>query len=284
VEFPIKFSLVIPFGGDPEFLVKTVESVFEQTYDFWDLTIIDDGTNIDLKNILGIYLDRISIIFLPEKVGIVAIFDLAIEKLRGEIGMILGADDLLESNFLLEMAKAWKEFPEVTLIHPRVLTINEKSSIEIGFVDRFKQIIAPTNFRNIISGRTLIYSLLAGNWMYFTSSTFRIDKLKLYRFSPELQIAMDWELALRFSLDGDAFGYCEESIFFYRRHKNSFSMRDETARLRLKEEMQVVKTSGNVAKEKGQFDVWLFSKLHSYSYLNFTLRKMSSYKNFRISK
>jgi glycosyltransferase involved in cell wall biosynthesis len=39
---PITFSLVIPFGGNPGLLLKTVESVFNQSYEDWNLLIIND--------------------------------------------------------------------------------------------------------------------------------------------------------------------------------------------------------------------------------------------------
>ena len=168
----INFNIVIPFGGNADFLAETVDSVFHQSYQNWTLTIIDDGTGVNLEQCLRGYLERISLIVLPKKIGIVSIFDLAIDELTGEIGMILGADDILHRDFLFHMANAWTKNPEVALIHPRVVTINEKSVVEIGFLDRFKRTIAPTNFKNVLRGRYLIYSLINGNWMYFTSSTF----------------------------------------------------------------------------------------------------------------
>ena len=270
---PIRFSLVVPFGGNSDLLVKTIESVIDQSYIHWDLMVIDDGTKLDLESILKSYLNRITLIVLPNKVGIVSIFDLAIDNLTGDVGMILGADDLLERDFLLEMASAWKHQPGVVLIHPKVITIDENSVVKIALVDRFKQIITPTNFRKILKGRLLLFSLVAGNWMYFTSSTFKVSALKSYRFNSDFQIAMDWELAIRMAFSGEKFGYAKKAIFFYRRHTNSFSMREDTTRLRLSEEIKVVRSSGDTAKGLGKVDIWLASKMHVYSYVNFYLRK-----------
>ena len=275
---PITFSLVIPFGGNPGLLLKTVESVFNQSYEDWNLLIINDGTGFDLNYILRPYTGRLEVLSLPEKIGIAKIFDLAIEKLTGEVGMILGADDLLEENFLQEMSKAWASFPDVVLIHPKVMTIDEDSRIKKGFVDLYKGFIAPTNFKRDIRGRILLYSLLNGNWMYFTSSTFRVSKLKTYRFKSEFKIAMDWELALRMALAGEIFGYSNESLFYYRRHQNSFSMMKESSSMRLREEIKVVYDFGRDALKLGKLDLWILSRLHINSYLNFALRKLSTIK------
>jgi GT2 family glycosyltransferase len=274
----ITFSLVIPFGGNPRLLLKTVESVLNQTYEDWNLLIINDGTGFDLNHILRPYAGRFEVLSLPEKIGIAKIFELAIEKLTGEVGMILGADDLLEENFLQEMSKAWTSSPDVVLIHPRVITIDEESRIKRGFVDRFKSFIAPTNFRQVIRGRILLYSLLNGNWMYFTSSTFRVSKLKTYRFRPEFRIAMDWDLALRMAMEGEIFGYCKDAVFYYRRHQKSFSMLKESSSMRLREEVKVVSDFGQEARKQGKWDLWILSRLHINSYLNFALRKLSSVK------
>ena len=275
---PITFSLVIPFGGNPGLLLKTVESVLNQSYEDWNLLIINDGTGLDLNHILRPYTGRFEVLSLPEKIGIAKIFDLAIEKLTGEVGMILGADDLLEENFLQEMSKAWASSPDVVLIHPKVMTIDEESRIKKGFVDLYKSFIAPTNFKRDVRGRLLLYSLLNGNWMYFTSSTFRVSKLKTYRFNSEFKIAMDWELALRMALEGEIFGYSKESLFYYRRHQNSFSMMRESSSMRLREEIKVVYGFGRDARELGKLDLWILSRLHVNSYLNFALRKLSTIK------
>ncbi len=275
---PITFSVVIPFGGNSSLLLKTVESVFNQSYEDWNLLIINDGTGFDLNYVLRPYNERLEVLSLPEKIGIAKIFDLAIEKLTGEVGMILGADDLLEENFLQEMSKAWASSPDVVLIHPKVMTIDEESRIKKGFVDLYKSFIAPTNFKRDIRGRILLYSLLNGNWMYFTSSTFRISKLKTYRFKSEFKIAMDWELALRMALAGEIFGYSKESLFYYRRHQNSFSMMKESSSMRLREEIRVVYDFGRDALKLGKLDLWILSRLHFNSYLNFALRKLSTIK------
>jgi glycosyltransferase involved in cell wall biosynthesis len=274
----ITFSLVIPFGGSPDLLLETVESVVKQSYKDWNLLIINDGTGFDLNQILKSHAGRFEVLSLPEKIGIVKIFDLAIEKLTGEVGMILGADDLLEENFLQGMSKAWNTFPEVALIHPRVVIIDEESRKKVGFVDHFKAFIAPTNFKQVLRGRILMYSLLNGNWMYFTSSTFRVSKLKTYRFKSEFKIAMDWELALRMALSGEVFGYSKESVFFYRRHQNSFSMLKESSSLRFREELKVVYDFGREARKLGKKDLWFFSRFHVNSYLNFALRRLSTTK------
>jgi glycosyltransferase involved in cell wall biosynthesis len=275
----ITFSLVIPFGGNPGLLLKTVESVVNQSYKDWQLLIINDGTGFDLHHILNSYTDRFEVLSLPEKIGIVKIFDLAIEKLTGEVGMILGADDLLDENFLQGMSKAWASTPNVALIHPKVITIDDESRITSGFVNLFKHYIAPTNFKRVLRGRTLLYSLLNGNWMYFTSSTFRVSKLKTYRFKSEFQIAMDWELALRMAMAGEVFGYSNESVFFYRRHQNSFSMMKGSSSMRLREEVKVVYDFGRYARKLGKLDLWILSRLHVSSYLNFAFRKLSSIKS-----
>jgi len=275
---PIRFSVVIPFDGNPELLVETIDSIFNQSYKNWDLTVIDDGTNLKLETYLQGYLDRVNIVVLPQKVGIVEIFDLAIDALVGDFGMILGADDVLEQEFLFHMAQAWNKYPTVSLIHPKVITINGDSKIHSGFLDQFKRFIAPTNFKGVLKGRLLTYSLVIGNWMYFTSSTFKVKLLKELRFKADLKIAMDWDLALRMAMSGHSFGYSNQSIFYYRRHRNSFSMREDTSSIRLKEELGVLRCVGSVAREKRQLDIWFISKLHFCSQLNYIFRKISSHK------
>jgi hypothetical protein len=202
-------------------------------------------------------------------------FDLAIDTLDGDVGMILGADDLLDQYYLQEMAKAWLLNPTAVLVHPRVKIIDERSSAKSVVVDYIKFAMTPFNFRKVICGRVLLYSLIPGNWMYFTASTFRIDALKKFRFKPELKITMDWDIAFRFAFAELKFAYCREAKFYYRRHSNSFSMKKESSSERLAEELYVIKNAGSAAKHHKMYDVWLLSKLHFFSQVNYILRKFS---------
>ena len=114
--------------------------------------------------------------------------------------------------------------------------------------------------------------------MYFTSSTFKINVLKELRFRPDLKIAMDWDLALRMAMGGHTFAYSKDSVFYYRRHGNSFSMNADSSVLRLKEELEVIKSGRKLARTMKFIDIWFISFFHFYSQLNFLHRKITNQK------
>ena len=248
-------DVVIPFGGNFDFLVQTVESVITQDYPYWHLYILDDNTQLEnLQNyVLSLDNPKVTLIRYERKLGIKKIFDKSISTFKNQWGMILGADDLLEKHFLYQMSLAIKKFPKSILIQPGINIINSKSQDVYPFVDKVKSALKGRAKVGVISKSRLTMTLALGNWMYFGACVFNTNFLKENRFNPDLQIAMDYELILRMvELDAQIVNW-PTAVFSYRRHSGSYSNSPAHLEFRYKEEMKIMREYSRKLADRNQY-------------------------------
>src|SRR5919202_2999091 len=97
---PSLVSVVVPFWNDKKFIQETIESVFAQTYENWELLLVDDGSTDGSTQIALRYAEQY-----PEKVrylehpghqnrGMSAARNLGISHAKGAYIGFLDADDV----------------------------------------------------------------------------------------------------------------------------------------------------------------------------------------------
>lgn len=248
-------DVVIPFGGNFDYLNQTVESVTNQNYPYWHLYILDDNTQIEelVSYVKGLDNPKITLTHYHTKLGIKRIFDESISTFENQWGMILGADDVLEKNYLSEMSRAIQEFPKSIMIQPSISIINSASKDIFPFVDRVKKILKGSLGAGVVSKNRLSKTLMLGNWMYFGASVFNTKFLKENRFNPDFQIAMDYELILRMIEMDIQIVIWPEAKFLYRRHSRSYSNTPKHLDLRFKEEMKIMKNYSKILYARHQY-------------------------------
>ena len=107
-------SIIMPMYNAGKFLSKSIESVLEQTYQNWELLLIDDGSKDDSIDIaLG---KRFKNLLLKneQNMGIAKTRNKGIEASKGQYIAFLDSDDLWLPN-KLEVQVKWME--EKTFIY-----------------------------------------------------------------------------------------------------------------------------------------------------------------------
>lgn len=102
----ISFSILMPtYNVDIKWLSKAVESVYAQSYDNWELCIVDDcSDSSELRSYLSsIQDDRVHVSFLEANGGISAASNAAASQAKGDYLVLLDNDDELKSNALFEL-------------------------------------------------------------------------------------------------------------------------------------------------------------------------------------
>jgi glycosyltransferase involved in cell wall biosynthesis len=100
-------SVVIPNCNYAAYLGRTIESIVEQTYAAIELLVIDDGSSDDSKELIDRLarehekrFQNVESIFLSENGGKLRALNHALPKAKGEIILILDADDCLRPDCL----------------------------------------------------------------------------------------------------------------------------------------------------------------------------------------
>ena len=106
-----KISVIMPvYNVNPKWLNLAIKSVVNQTYDNWELCIVDDGSNnqdtIDFLMKTNGTDDRIKVSFLSENQGISMASNAAVNLAEGEFLALMDHDDELQAGALEYVVKA----------------------------------------------------------------------------------------------------------------------------------------------------------------------------------
>jgi GT2 family glycosyltransferase len=115
-------SFVVPvYNPQPRVLAKTIESVLAQTYDQWELCMVDGAsTKPGVRETLQRYAEReprIRLTWLTENKGIAGNSNEALAVARGEFVTLLDHDDLVEPDLLYHVVEAINTQPDVDIVY-----------------------------------------------------------------------------------------------------------------------------------------------------------------------
>ena len=108
-----KFSVVISVYNKGDFIKKTLESVFQQSYTDYEIIIINDASTDHSENvILSINNDKITYHPFSKNKGVAAARNKGIELARSTYIAFLDGDDLWNKDYLKEINTLIEKFPQ----------------------------------------------------------------------------------------------------------------------------------------------------------------------------
>ena len=127
------FSITIP-AYKARFLDEAIKSVIAQTYQDWQLVIVDDCSPEDLKGIVEPYLadSRVEYYRNEKNCGAVDVVDnwnICLSHCTGDYVICMGDDDRLLPCCLAELSKTIDMYPELNVYHLQTEIIDESGKI-----------------------------------------------------------------------------------------------------------------------------------------------------------
>jgi len=127
----IKFSVTIPAYKD-RYLKETIDSVLAQTYQNYEIVIVNDASPYDLDSIVNQYTDPRIRYFKNEKncgaKNVVDNWNICLSYATGEYVMCIGDDDNLTPRCLQDFADLIEKYPQLDLFHARSEIIDDDSN------------------------------------------------------------------------------------------------------------------------------------------------------------
>ena len=193
------------YGG---FVRQAIESVLHQTFQDWELIIIDDGSSDGSQVILREYerLPNVHLVFQENK-GLTVSSNIALRLSKGEYIMRLDADDYLDEHALLVLSTVLDTKPWVGLVYPDFYRVDERG--EILGLER----------RNKIGKEITLYDIPA----HGACTMIRKSCLQaLGGYSEEITCQDGYDLWVQF-IDRFGIDNVNTPLFYYRQHRRSLS-------------------------------------------------------------
>lgn len=121
-----RVTVYIPSHNYGRFVASAIDSVLIQSFDDWELLVIDDGSSDNTAEVLQLYADhpQISFHYTP-KIGLPAVCNYALARARGEFLIRLDGDDLFDENILLILVNYLDRHPASVLVFPDYYLMDE---------------------------------------------------------------------------------------------------------------------------------------------------------------
>ena len=126
-----KTSILMPVYNEEKYLAESIESIISQTYNDFELLILDDNSTDKSMKIIEKYSKMDSRIkFIPNKkrIGYTNSLNILLKESKGEYVCILGSDDIFMPNRLEVAVKFHEEHPEIGATYSDYYWIDEKGS------------------------------------------------------------------------------------------------------------------------------------------------------------
>lgn len=201
------FSVLIANYNDGRYLTKAIESVLAQSYNNWEIIIVDDCSSDNSMDVIGC-LDnpRIHVYLNDKNYGCGYTKRRCVELSHGEICGFLDADDQITEDALETMVNAHIENPTCSLIYSNFYYANNDLSI-ISISD---------HQCNIPEGKSFLTCNIPGAISHF--STFKKEFYqKTEGIADSLRIAEDLDLYFKLEEVGKTL-FIPKPLYFYRTH------------------------------------------------------------------
>jgi len=210
-----KVSVIIPTYNYGQYIEKAIDSVLAQTYQDFEIIVVDDGSTDNTRAILETkYKDKVKYIFQENK-GAAAARNRAVKEAKGEYLSFLDADDTFFPDNLQKKIKVLEENPTAGMVYSD------------GYYIMGNSIRKSSDYHLSAAGAKLhgdIFPMLLSGYKIETSAAVVKTECfnKVNGFTEELNSLQDYDLFLRISFNFNVL-FIDECLFNSTRHEGSMS-------------------------------------------------------------
>ncbi len=195
----IKISVIIPTYNNSKFLARCLRSILSQSYDynFYEVIVINDGSNDNTEEILKIFKEDIIIIKNSKNLGLPRSLNKGIKKSKNQFIVRLDSDDYVNRLFLEQLSLFFNLNRNYNAIACDYLLVTDSGKL----IKRFNSINDPIACGILFKKKDLITL-----GMYNIKFKLHEDKEIMIRFNKKYMI-----------------GRLEMPLYRYRRHKKNIT-------------------------------------------------------------
>lgn len=185
-----KVSIILPTYNRSWIIARAVKSVLDQTFEDFELVIIDDGSTDDTDEVLKKFSDsRIKLIKTEVNGGVCRARNLGLKNAKGELVAYLDSDNLWYKNYLEVMVDAFKK--------NIVLVYSGQNLILIGGAKDSPKVLG----RKTRNEKYNLTKLTYGNYIDISCVLHKKAVLaEVGYFDENLKVLEDWDLFARIAI------------------------------------------------------------------------------------
>lgn len=276
----MELEFLIPFYGEPDYLLQAVDGIRALENTCWQLTIVEDvhpqGHMVEQK-VQALGDDRIRYRRNKRNLGVNANIHQCIQLAEWDYFVITGFDDLVLPNYGNAVAALLDRHPDAALVQPHVEVIDEAGRQHFPLPDRIKSLIGPGGRRELVlRGQRGVTSLLHGNWLYTPAACFQRAAFQKAPFRPDIDAAHDLAFVIDVLLAGESLVVGTEVAFQYRRSRASHSSSSARNGQRFAEERRYFNEIRAEFQRKGWRRAQRAARLRATSRLNALAQLLSA--------
>lgn len=203
----------MPTYNRAEMIRAAIESVINQTFQNWELIVIDDHGQDKTHQVVKNFRDpRIKYCYLTKDKGPGAARDFGIRKAQGEIIVLADSDDINYPNRLALTYDYFQKNPDVNIVYGR----SDRLDIKTGKISP-----RPTCEFNKELLKT--YNFISNVTTAFKKEAY----LKTKGYDPKIQTSEDYDLWLTFLEAGFNFGFIDKPLVLQRIHSGGLTAKTD---------------------------------------------------------
>lgn len=219
-------SISMPAYNAGRYIGRTIESILAQSFQDWELIIVDDGSADNTIDVVRTFRDeRIRIVPNPHIGNISTIRNIGLQESKGHYLMSVDADDLYESNALETLRDYLDLNPDCTAVYAFNTFIDQDEQpisvpgYDISWLDEQGNFHLNPKFHH--SWRNILDDFYYGQLQSLMMPRATLDRIGLFN---EQAIAEDTEFYLRLFADNfNGVRFIPKPVYRHRIHITSFS-------------------------------------------------------------
>jgi len=205
-------SVLLCVYNEEKYILKSINSILEQTYTNWELIIIDDGSTDSTSDILLSLTDPRIYVLRQNNMGLTRSLNTAAKLAKGSLLARQDADDISHKDRFQLQVKLFQNNPDVILASTDTIWIDQDGAV----MDRRK---APLSRLHAIKKMAVLTNPYVHGSLMFQKIAF--DAISGY--NEDLSTTQDFDLIIRMSSLKRPFAVVPEELYCLRVHKNTIT-------------------------------------------------------------
>lgn len=202
-------SIIIPTYNRAAFLPQALDSIRGQTYQNWEILVIDDGSTDNTEEIVRQYPAPIRY-FRPAHRGVSAARNLGIREAHGAYVLFLDSDDFLLANALCALVPALDGSPAVDVAYGEGFVV-DRDGARVCELAAYRKTPVDGSLESFVIGSPIIQIATA---LFRRSALFQVDG----PFDEQMSCYEDMDFYMRLRAAGRQFAHIPDLTCCYRIH------------------------------------------------------------------